>query len=345
MKYSGKIVKPDIVLGSSVDMLLCYNIVRAIEGAELGEFRREYRPDGAPAPTVNMRASAPLRIYEDYEGKKVLTIYRRRQLPTRDDVARYYTNYPRLVANLMDKDVFNVAETDVVYPYWISGRADHNPRKDPNPAVRHRDIGQGMEYKFDAKAFKAAGAKRIITFHPHFHRQPGVTEVEGIEVICLDLVPEMVKYGKDVLHLSPNTMVLNPDMKPGYEGKYCMAYEYARLAQLDCNHLEKCRVSGEVTETKTKFDAKGRDVLIVDDIGSTFTTINGAVQNIKNPGGVHVIIVHPVLPARGHALANEMISRDDYRVRTISAFDTIDSDFSEIPIHPAIINFYENGTI
>lgn len=326
--------RPDIVLQN--DMLGV--LIAQKLGTQLVPFRREYRPDGAPAPRVDLNYT--LTDYNDFREKKVLTVYRRSQLPTRNDVARHLVNYPRIVYNLMDTDTFGAGEVDVLYPYWIDGRADHNPRTDPEEAVRFRDAGCGMEYKFDALMFKAAGAKRILTFHPHFHREPGIIDVEGIEVVCLDAVPGMVRYAKEKLGIGGDALIVNPDMKPRKQGKYDIAIEFARYGDFDLSHLEKNRIDVRTIETKTTLDAKGREVVIVDDIGSTFNTIVGAADNIYNAKSVDVIIAHPVCTPEGHKKAGALITRDEKRVRSIQGTHTIDSDFSKIPIQEEINEFY-----
>ena len=130
--------KPDIIVGNDMFGVM---IKDALEMGDKGyvSFRREYHPDGSPAPRVDMNYT--LKGYDDFSGKKVLTVYRRRQLPNRDTVARHLVNYPRLVFNLTDPDTFGAGEIDVLYPYWLCGRQDHNPRTDEDEAVRIRDRG------------------------------------------------------------------------------------------------------------------------------------------------------------------------------------------------------------
>jgi phosphoribosylpyrophosphate synthetase len=331
------IKRPDILLVSENDILGTM-IARAMECGYVVPFRREYHDDGAPAPKVDLNYT--LTEYDKFRGKKVLTLYRRRQLPDRSSVARHLSNYPRVVFNLMDKDIFGADELDVLYPYWINGRADHNPRTDEDDAVKIRDKGRGMEYKFDAVMFKAAGASRIFTYHPHFHRGPGRTEVEGIEVICLNAVPSMVRYAKNELEITEDCLVVSPDLKPARAGKYDIALEFAKVAGLDSSHLEMSRTDDRQKRTKTKIDADGKDVLIVDDIGSTVGTVRTATQNIKNASRIDILFVHAVLPYSGLSAVNELLGSDDYPVRSVAATHTIASDISRIPIHEPLVDFY-----
>ncbi len=332
---SREVRKPDIVVLNDV----WGNMIADSLDVPYVPFRREYQPDGAPAPRIDLNYT--ITNYDDFKGKKILTVYRRRQLPDRDDVARHLVNYPRIVYNLSDTETFDSDGIDVLYPYWLDGRADHNPKTDTDDAVRFRDAGRGIEYKFDALSFKAAGASRILTFHPHFHREPGIIDVEGIEVVCLDAVPSLVKYAKEKLGISGDALIVNPDMKPRKEGKYDIAFEFAKSGDFDLSHMQKTRIDSTKTHTKGTVNAKGREVLIVDDIGSTLSTVYGAADNIYNAKSVDILFVHSVLPSDGHKRANSMVSRDENRIRSIQGTHTIDSDFSKIPIHDEIKSFYD----
>lgn len=334
------IKKPEIIVGNDMFGMMVGDALDIDKGHYVS-FRREYHPDGSPAPRVDLNYT--LTDYNDFSGKKVLTVYRRRQLPTRDTVARHLVNYPRLVFNLSDPETFGAGEIDVLYPYWLTSRQDHNPRKDPDDTVRWRDRGRGIEYKFDARAFKSAGAGRVLTFHPHFHREPGVIEVEGLEVVCLDAVPSMVRYAREELGMDQDCLITNPDFKKAREGKYDIALEFAKVAELDCSHLEKSRLSEEEVDTKGYIDAKGRRVLIVDDIGSTFGTVANAESNITNAPRIDVLVVHAVLPNKGHSAANALMGSDN-PIKSISATHTIDSDFSRIPVHEEVAEFYRGNS-
>jgi len=328
--------RPDIVLGNDIlGMMISDALVHGV----MVPFRREYHPDGSPIPMVDMKYT--LNNYEDFEGKHILTVYRRHMLPSRDDVARHLTNYPRLVANLTNTETFNVRQVDVVYPYWICGRQDHNPRTDPDEDMRRREKGRGIEYENDATFFKAAGARRILTFHPHFHRMYGVTDVKGIEVACLDAVPAMVEYARNEFGIGDGDwLVVNPDLKPTRKG-YDIALAFARYAELPSDHLEMARAQGsEKIIQGDDVDAKGRNVLIVDDIGSTFGTMETAIRHIEHPGRVYAEVVHATMPHEGLNRLRSMLRDSDCPLKGVAATHTIDSDISVIPIHNEVTEFY-----
>ena len=210
--------------------------------------------------------------------------------------------------------------------------------------MRRRDQGVGVEYKNDALFFKAAGAKRILTFNPHFHRKHGVTNVRDIEVVCLDAVPSMVDYAKKEYGIDKGEwLIVNPDLKPSRRN-YDIALEFARYAKLPTEYLEMARSDGSAKIIQgDSIDAKGRNVIIVDDISSTFGTIETAIRHIKNPGRVYAMVVHCPLPREGLTKARNLLRDSDCPLKDIVATHTIDSVFSKISIHHEIVEYYRGS--
>lgn len=318
--------KPEYVIGNDI---FAGGVANSLGKCKLIEFRREYYIDGEPAPTVNF----------DYEldGKHVLLVYRRRQRPTRNDVARHITNLLMLIYNL--KHQYNVGELDVLYPYYIFGRQDHNPRNDPKPEIKERDRGKSVGYKFIAESFKSIGAERIITFNPHFHRDESVIEIEGLPVICLSAVPKLAEYAEKLMcdgMLKRDSVVLSPDFKGNV-----LAKEFAKLTGLEYfeSEIKKNRINDRKTIHNKIHDMKCRDVVIVDDILSTMGTCEGAINSLKNTGDIDIFAVHPVLPPEGHDKAQSLIGSG--KVRRIIATNTIDSDYSRVDISGEVAKVYE----
>lgn len=340
---NAKLPYPEIVVGN--DML--GNMISNMFGVDYVPFRREYHDDGAPKPRIDLRYD--LTEYDQFVGKRILTAYRRAMLPDRDNVARHLTVYPSIVRNLTHPELFNAKGVDVLYPYWICGRQDHNPRTDPDEEVRRSDKGLGLAFEDDAIRFKAFGANRILTFHPHFHRKFGTIEmgensVPGkIDVVCLDIVPELAEYGVKNWDVGQDGdwLVLNPDLKPSRKD-YDVALAYAQHLGLPDEHLKMGRADGDKKIIQGEnVDAQGRNVMIVDDIGSTYTTVETALRHIDNPGRVYATLVHSVMPIDGLRRMKSMIRDSNCSLIAVAATHAIDSDISLIPIHSAIKAFYD----
>ncbi|OPY38575.1 MAG: Ribose-phosphate pyrophosphokinase [Methanoregula sp. PtaU1.Bin051] len=96
-----------------------------------------------------------------------------------------------------------------------------------------------------------------------------------------------------------NPLVLAPD-----DGASAFAQAVARTGGWDCDHLDKTRLSGDTVRIAPRnLDAKGRDVVIVDDIISTGGTIATAASMLTMQGARHVYAacVHGVLAGGAYA--------------------------------------------
>jgi phosphoribosylpyrophosphate synthetase len=323
--------KVDFVVGYKGDSLGPY-IAKKLD-CSFRPFRSHYYPEGAPAPVIDAK-------YKDIKGKNVLLFRRTGQLPDRHKTCRFLMNYPRVAQCLQNPDLFNAGRVDVLHPYFILCRQNHNPRNDKSTDIRERDAGKDQGHIYEAGLFR--GVDRVLTFHPHFHREPGEFEVAGVPIVGLDAVPLMVDYARSK-GIDEGSVVLSPDLSGGDGGEddYTLAKEFAKTAGLDfgCIHAEReGPTSKKVTE---RYDAEGRGVLLVDDMATTLSTLSRSVENIDNAEFIDIYVVHPVLPEGGHKAAQDLM-RGNRHVRRFVATDTIDSDFSEISIVPAVVKFYEH---
>lgn len=287
-------------------------------------FRHEYHPDGEPAHKI-------LADYEELGGKHVVLVLRGSQLPDYTRVSRNLHNFSRHIGNL--RYIFNVKKLDVLMPYYWMSRQDKNPRTDKDPLVRERDQGRDVGYKWLARDFKAQGADKILTFNPHFQRERGIFDVEGIEVVSLSGVPALARYVDRLYQnglISRDSNITGPDF-----GSSPLLEEFAGLVNRDFKIIEKKRLDETHTESE-EIDAGGNDVILIDDIFSTVGTMGTAIDNIKNPGYIDCFAVHAVLPKEGF----DRLSRLKGKVRRFAATDTIDSDYSKASVIPEVVDFY-----
>jgi len=130
-------------------------------GCKYRPFDHDYHPDGEPCPIIKAD-------YNDIKGSHVVLVLRGEQLPDYTRVSRNLHNFSRHTGNLAY--IFEAGQVDVLMPYCWLGRSDKNPKTDEDALVRERDQGRDVGYMWLARAFKAQGANRIITFNPHFRR-------------------------------------------------------------------------------------------------------------------------------------------------------------------------------
>jgi ribose-phosphate pyrophosphokinase len=123
-------------------------------------------------------------------------------------------------------------------------------------------------------------------------------------------------------------VVLAPD-----KGAKELASSAAEVIGIEYDHLEKKRISGDTVEVSPKnLDARGRDVVILDDIISTGGTITEAVHMLGEQGAldVYVACIHPVLAG---SAVNKLYHSG---VKDLIATDTIEKAVSRISVAPLL---------
>ena len=325
----------DFVVGHELDQL-GPEIARLLD-CKYRSFKNTYTPDGEPRPKV-------FADYDELEGADVLFCYRHRQYPDRDKVSRYWLNTQRVVEDLSSHETYNAASVDVLWPYFLFGRGDHNPRTDSNPMVREKDRGQGIGPNYVAKVLRALGANRLVTVNPHFHRDPGTTELEGLKIMILDGAIPLAEYAMKHGYLEDDCLVMSPDKakSPLDENgnKSTLARRFAVMAGREYfGEFDKTRQDCNNVTRNGCVDACGRQVVLVDDIFSTLGTVETAVSNIVNASSIDIYGVHPVLPGEGFKRAQTHMND---KVRRIIGTNTIRSDYEHANIAPEVAKLYKD---
>jgi len=326
----------DVVLGKNTDSFGS-ELARKI-GADYADFRTGYYPDGENRPRI-------MASYDDLRGKEVLVVYRREQRSTRDEVARYRANFLDVVTTLSDDELFGASGVNVLMPYFLNGRQDHNPKTDDSEEVRMKDAGKGVGYRNLARQFRGAGASRMLTINPHFYRgKEGVYRVNWkqngcdnpddphnhINVVCLSAIPALAKYAKD--RIPEGAVVVSTDGGAG-----SMVREFGELVGREVLVFDdKERLDGiHVKHVGPDYDLEGRDVTVLDDIFTTLGTLRGRLKKLINPGIVDVLGIHAVLPAMTSAGGFDTIqemTRPGGQLRSFVCTDTIRSDWEEVSV-------------
>ena len=153
-----------------------------------------------------------------------------------------------------------------VVPYFGYARQDR--RFNPGEALSAKVILKHLEMEAD----------RLITID--LHKRDILKWFERETAIDLSAAPAIARFFSD----SGIDLVLAPD-----SGAAQRAEDVGTLLGADWDHLIKTRLSGtEVKITPSQVDAKGKAVLIVDDIISTGGTIVAATNELKRLGARNV---------------------------------------------------------
>ena len=215
------------------------------------------------------------------------------------------TNSDSLIQLLLLIDACEAEDLTLVIPYMGYARQDKKFR--PGEPISARAVARAL----------SQGTDRVFTINVH---EETVLDHFTVPAENISIAESIGDYIKETIPKNP--LVLAPD-----EGAADFAADVAASAGCEWDHLQKTRLSGtEVNIAPKNIDAKGRTVVIVDDIISTGGTLAMAAGMLREQGAaeVHAACVHGVFTNGGYArLASA-------NIKSIAASDTIESGASRI---------------
>jgi len=242
-----------------------------------------------------------IRINGDVSGKRVLAV--QSTYPPQD---RHLMQLYLIIDALKDLGAERVY---AAVPYLAYARQDGRFR--PGEAVSVNTV---------IKLLEALRVDGFITFN--IHKQASM-EAFHIPALNLSAMPAIGAYVKELDAWRP--LVAAPD-----EGAVSLAREAAEALNAEYTWFEKRRdrLTGRVETSYRKLDVKGRDVLIVDDIVSTGSTIANVAQMVKAQGARRVLVgcVHALLAE--NALERMKAAGVDLLLGT----DTVEGPVSQVSV-------------
>ncbi|NYT01834.1 MAG: ribose-phosphate diphosphokinase [Methanosarcinales archaeon] len=164
---------------------------------------------------------------------------------------------------------------------------------------------------------------RIFTVNIH---APSILEHFACQSLNLDATPLLADRIREMdLH---DPVIISPD-----KGAVKMAETAARHLGVQFDYLEKTRHSGtEVSMAPKEIDARGRDIVITDDMIATGGTMATAIALLHKQGArkVYLAAVHPVLTG------NAVLKLYRAGVEAVIATDTLDRGVSSVSVAPVI---------
>ena len=147
-------------------------------------------------------------------------------------------------------------------------------------------------------------------------------------------MPLLAKYVKNNLDLT-SPLAVSPDF-----GGSSRVEAFSKLLDVEFISLKKSRsrTTGEVIMEESNVEVEGRDILLVDDMISTGTSIVRAANYLKKLGSRRIITLCT------HALlVNEAVnSIKESGVDEIIATNTIPNDVSKIDVTEIIVDHYKS---
>jgi ribose-phosphate pyrophosphokinase len=176
-----------------------------------------------------------------------------------------------------------------VLPYFGYARQD---RKD-QPRVP-------ITAKLVANLITTAGVDRILTVDLHAGQIQGFFDIPMDHLYAVNIFVSHIKKIK-----LKDIVIVSPDV-----GGIKMARAYAKKFEAPLAIVDKRRISGEETEAMNILgDIKGKNLIIVDDLVATASSLVEAAVALKKQGGkdIYAAITHPVLSGPAIKRINDSI--------------------------------------
>ena len=208
-------------------------------------------------------------------------------------------------------------------PYMAYARQDRAFLEDEFPSM-----------SLIAKLFESVGARRMITLDVHSLR---ALTYFSIEVENMSSIPLFADYVKTNMRLH-EPLVVSPDL-----GGKERVEEFSKILGTDFLVLDKVRdkYSGEVSINSKEIRdvAVGRDILILDDIISTGSSIIKATEILRKNGSGKIYAMC------SHSLINENNIRRilDAGVQDIISTNSIPNPFAKVDISPSMASRIRKG--
>jgi ribose-phosphate pyrophosphokinase len=186
-----------------------------------------------------------------------------------------------------------------VLPYFGYARQD---RKD-QPRVP-------ITAKLVANLITTAGVDRILTVDLHAGQIQGFFDIPMDHLYAVNIFVSHIKKIK-----LKDIVIVSPDV-----GGIKMARAYAKKFEAPLAIVDKRRISGEETEAMNILgDIKGKNLIIVDDLVATASSLVEAAVALKKQGGkdIYAAITHPVLSGPAIKRINDSVLKKLFVTNTI----------------------------
>ncbi len=209
---------------------------------------------------------------------------------------------------LQDAASARADEVVTVIPYM--GYARQDKAFEPGEPISARAMARAI----------STGTDRVLTINPHEEAVTGFFDVPCSSIDAAGRLAEPLPELSEPLFLSPDSgaIELAEAVRDAYGGG-------------ETDYFEKIRHSDTDVEIQpSDATTAGRDVVLIDDIIATGSTMSTAIEQLSDPARVFVTCVHPMLAANARTkLANAGVD-------AVYGTDTIERAVSAVSVAPSI---------
>ncbi len=194
-----------------------------------------------------------------------------------------------------------------VVPYFPYARQDKRVKE-----------GEAVSAGVVCQLLKACGCSEVVTFDCHFLKKEGKFKHEGLNINNLSMAKELIEKAK---RECTDPIITSPDVG----ASYMSGGKNMEKKRGDYNASEKTAYR-DIVELNMHFDVSCRDVILIDDMISTGSTMIRAVETLKKAGASKIICC----ATHGLFLNNSLDKLLSAGASKIIASDSISSSVSAV---------------
>ncbi|MEM2909231.1 MAG: ribose-phosphate diphosphokinase [Candidatus Bilamarchaeaceae archaeon] len=143
--------------------------------------------------------------------------------------------------------------------------------------------GEALSAEVIASILHHAGAKKLITIDCHFIKKEGSVEYGGLEILNLSANRLLIQHARNLVG---EVEVISPDVGASY---LVESFGGKSMKKTRGEYISGVTAYRKIEKMEMAFDVHGKNILILDDMISTGSTMLKAVENVKKGGAKKVL--------------------------------------------------------
>lgn len=203
-----------------------------------------------------------VRIPARVEGKRVAVVHR--CYPNQDEgLLQLFL----IVSQLREMKAKKIV---CAIPYFPYARQDKRVKE-----------GEAASAETVCRLLKACGCSKVITFDCHFLKKKGTFDYAGLKINNLSMARELIEKAKEEVS---DAIIVSPDVG----ASYMSGGKKMEKKRGDYSKSGKTAYR-DIVELSVDFAARGKNVVIIDDMISTGSTMIKAVETLKKAGAAKIV--------------------------------------------------------